>query len=88
MCTLHFSVDILCIKCSKIYAETREQELEKNVLQKNERTFSSSTTFGICIFFANRKVIFLAFTSNQPTDEMNLKQKYSEAKTTIHAEKM
>lgn len=41
----------------------------KTVILKNERTFSSSTTFGICIFFANRKVIFLTFASNETTDE-------------------
>lgn len=67
MCTLHFSVDILCIKCSKIYAETRERELEKNVLQKNERTFSSSTTFGICIFL---QIVKSSFSHSRVTNRL------------------
>lgn len=54
---------------------------------QNERTFSSSTTFGICIFFANRKAIFLAFTSTSQreltkwTQQKNIQNKKSSSST-------
>lgn len=88
MCTLcyalslHFLFDMCVMQLKSMLSlrewrgrkrvNNRKKKREKNVLQ-NERTFSSSTTFGICIFFANRIAIFLAFTRHQ-TDET---QKYS-----------
>lgn len=56
------------------------EEKQYYVLQKNERTFSSSTAFGICIFFCKSASHLSRIHKHQPTDETNPNRKYSKQK--------
>lgn len=60
--SIYFMYKVQRNLCLLALKRQREKKERNYLLQKNERTFSSSTAFGICIFFANRQAIFLAFT--------------------------